>query len=414
MNAPASALRVGYLVNRYPAVSHTFIRREIAGVVASGIDVKRYSIRATDASEIVDEADRAEREKTAVLLQGGVAGLLGPLLLAALGRPIRFLRALGQAWSIGGRSDRGRLRHLAYLAEACLLRRWLARDSVTHLHAHFGTNPATVAYLCRLLGGPPYSFTVHGPEEFDRPEALGLREKIRHAEFVVAISDFGRSQLMRWTQAASWSKLHGVRCGVDAQFLDGTPSPTPERPRLVCVGRLCEDKGQLLLVEAAGRLSREGISFELVLVGDGGLRPEIEAKIRQFGLEGRIQVRGWMDGAGVRREVIDARALVLPSFAEGLPVVIMEALALGRPVISTYVAGIPELVRPGVTGWLVPAGSIDALVDSIREVLQAPRERLDALGRAGQEAVKARHDATKESARLADLFRLGAGSREAR
>jgi colanic acid/amylovoran biosynthesis glycosyltransferase len=414
VSTPAPALRVGYLVNRYPAVSHTFIRREIAGVVASGIEVKRYSIRATDPSEIVDEADRGELALTAVLLQGGVAALLGALILAALRRPFRFLRALSQAWTIGGRSDRGRLRHLAYLAEACVLRRWLARDAVTHLHAHFGTNPAMVAYLCRLLGGPPYSFTVHGPEEFDRPEALALREKIGHAEFVVAISDFGRSQLMRWTRTASWPKLHGVRCGVDAEFLDGVRTPAPEKPRLVCVGRLCEDKGQLLLVEAAGRLSREGISFELVFVGDGGLRPEIEGKIRSLGLEGKIQVRGWMDGAGVRREVIDARALVLPSFAEGLPVVIMEALALGRPVLSTYVAGIPELVQPGVTGWLVPAGSIEALVDSIREVLQAPRERLDALGRAGQEAVKARHDAKKESARLADLFRLGAGSREPR
>ena len=412
MSEAAPSLRVGYLVNRYPAVSHTFIRREIAGVEASGIEVKRYSVRPTDASEIVDEADRAERERTAVLLQGGVLGLLGALLATTLGRPMRFLRALSQAWSIGGRSDRGRLRHLAYLGEACLLRRWLARDLVTHLHAHFGTNPATVAYLCRLLGGPPYSFTVHGPEEFDRPEALALREKILHAEFVVAISDYGRSQLMRWTPTASWSKLHCVRCGVDAEFLDGVRTPAPERPRLVCVGRLCEDKGQLLLVESAGRLWREGVSFELVLVGDGGLRPEIEARIRSLGLEGRIQVRGWMDGAGVRREMIDARALVLPSFAEGLPVVIMEALALGRPVLSTYVAGIPELVRPGVTGWLVPAGSIDALVESIREILQAPRERLDALGQAGQEAVKARHDAKKESARLAELFRPGARSRE--
>ena len=410
-NDPAP-LRVGYLVNRYPAVSHTFIRREIAGVERCGIDVLRYSIRATDDSEVVDAADRAEREKTKVLLRGGMVSLLGALLAAALTRPIRFCRALAAALGMGGRSERGRLVHLGYLAEACLLRGWLRRDGVTHLHAHFGTNPAAVALLCRILGGPPYSFTVHGPEEFDRPEALSLREKIAASAFVVAVSSFGRSQLMRWTEAGAWSKLHVVRCGVDAEFLDAA-TPAPERRRLVCVGRLCEDKGQLLLVEAADRLAREGVEFEIVLVGDGGLRREIERKIGEHGLEKKVLLRGWTDGAGVRREVSEARALVLPSFAEGLPVVIMEALARGRPVISTYVAGIPELVRPGVNGWLVPAGSVESLTASLREALDAPRERLDALGRAGREAVAEGHDSRKEAARLAERIRMVSGNGEA-
>ncbi len=398
-------LRVAYLVNRYPAVSHSFIRREIAGVEACGIEVRRFSVRAVDDAEVVDSADRAERDRTTVLLRGGGLALLGALAGAALTRPIRFLRALGAAWSLGGKSDRGRLRHLGYLAEACLLRSRLRREDVAHLHAHFGTNPAAVARLTRLLGGPPYSFTVHGPEEFDRPEALGLREKIREAEFVVAISEFGRSQLMRWTDPSAWPKLHVVRCGVDADFLSANGAPPPERRRLVCVGRLCEDKGQLILMDAAGRLKQEGLEFEIVLVGDGALRRPIEEKIRALGLDGRIQLRGWMDGAGVRREVSEARALVLPSFAEGLPVVIMEALALGRPVISTYVAGIPELVRPGVNGWLVAAGSVDALTASLREALEASGDRLASLGSAGRAAVAERHDAKKEAERLAERFR---------
>src|SRR5262249_55469735 len=151
----------------------------------------RYSIRDVPEKELVDPADRAERGRTKVLLDGGLAPLLGSLLVNALVRPIRFLRAFGTAWALGARSGR-RLVHVAYLAEAGRLRGWIRRDSAGHLHAHFGTNPATVALLCRLLGGPPYSFTVHGPEEFDRPEALGLGDKIRHAEFVVAVSDFGR------------------------------------------------------------------------------------------------------------------------------------------------------------------------------------------------------------------------------
>src|SRR6185436_15598502 len=199
----APSLRVGYLVNRYPAVSHSFIRREIAGVEARGIQVVRFSIRGVPESELVDPADRAERARTNVVLSGAV-GLFVALLGQALLHPVRFLRAFGAAWSLGARSGR-RLVHLAYLAEACRLRPWLRRESVVHLHAHFGTNPAMVALLCRILGGPPYSFTVHGPEEFDRPDALGLAEKIDRAQFVVAISEFGRSQLMRWTPTAQWA-----------------------------------------------------------------------------------------------------------------------------------------------------------------------------------------------------------------
>lgn len=401
-------IRVAYLVNRYPAVSHTFIRREIAGVEASGIEVCRYSIRATDDRDFVDAADRAEKERTCVLLAGGLISLLGALLWTAFARPVRFLGALRTAWTIGGRSSGARLRHMAYLAEACLLQGRLRKASVAHLHAHFGTNPATVALLCRRLGGPPFSFTVHGPEEFDRPEALGLREKIRGAQFVVAVSDYGRSQLMRWSEAGSWDKLQVVRCGVDAEFLSGDGTPPPPAPRLVCVGRLCEDKGQLLLVEAAARLARAGVEFELVLVGDGAIRGDLEARIRSHGLEGKVLLRGWLDGAGVRREVAEARALVLPSFAEGLPVVIMEALARGRPVISTYVAGIPELVRPGVNGWLVPAGSVESLAETIREALESSREKLEDLGKAGRASVAERHDARKEAARLSEHFRRSA------
>jgi len=398
-------LRVAYLVNRYPAISHTFIRREIAGVEGCGLQVLRYSIRPTEDSGSVDAADRVERERTTVLLGSGVWPLLASMIGTALGRPLRFVKALAAAWRMGARSGRGaRLRHLAYLAEACLLRRLLARESVDHLHAHFGTNPAAVALLCRLLGGPSYSFTVHGPEEFDRPENLSLGEKIRQAEFVVGVSHYGRGQLLRWTDAASWPKLNVVRCGVDVGFLGEVPADA-EGVRLVCVGRLCEDKGQLLLVEAAGRLAREGIAFELCLVGDGALRGPIEARIRDLGLEGKVILKGWMDGAGVREEILRSRALVLPSLAEGLPVVLMEALALQRPVLSTYIAGIPELVHPGVNGWLVPSGAADPLVSALREVLGAPRERLESFGRAGRAAVLERHDAAKEAVRLAEHFR---------
>jgi glycosyltransferase involved in cell wall biosynthesis len=291
--------------------------------------------------------------------------------------------------------------------EACVLYRRLRRTGARHLHAHFGTNAADVALLTRTLGGPPYSFTVHGPEEFDRPEALSLGEKIARAAFVVAISEFGRSQLFRWCAYEHWRKVHVVRCGVDAGFLGAGPRPVPDVPRLVCVGRLCEQKGQLRLLEALALLAGQGVEFEAVLAGDGPMRAEVEAEAARLGLGEKVRVTGWLSGEQVRQHLLDARLMVLPSYAEGLPVVLMEALALGRPVVTTYVAGIPELVRPGVNGWLVPAGSVAALADALAEGLGTGTDRLGRMGAAGAGLVRALHDASREAARLAGLFAEG-------
>jgi glycosyltransferase involved in cell wall biosynthesis len=258
--------------------------------------------------------------------------------------------------------------------------------------------------LCHALGGPPYSFTVHGPEEFDKATAIALEEKIKRAAFVVAISSFGKSQLYRWCDRNQWSKIHEIHCGVDDLFLKPPHIPVPDQPRLVCIGRLCEQKGHLLLVEAAGRLGAEGLTFRLVLVGDGPLRTQIQAMIAQLGLQDHIEITGWASNSEVQQHILASRAMVLPSFAEGLPVVVMEALALSRPVISTYVAGIPELVEPDTCGWLVPPGSVEALTAAMRAALQLPVEKLEQMGRAGAERVAQRHDAALEASKLAVLF----------
>jgi colanic acid/amylovoran biosynthesis glycosyltransferase len=402
-------MTVAYLVNQYPHVSHSFIRREIAALEAQGVAVARFSVRPAP-DDLVDPADLAERGRTTVLLAAGAAGLLLAAARALVTSPVRFVRALGLTVRLGHRSDRGVLRHLAYLAEACLLLRRLRAAGADHLHAHFGTNPAAVALLTRILGGPPYSFTVHGPEEFDRPEALSLGAKIEHAAFVVAVSDFGRGQLFRWCGHAHWPKVRVVHCGLDGSFLGREPTPVPAAPRLVCIGRLCAQKGQLLLLDAAARLAKEGVDFTLVLAGDGPMRPDVDAAIRRHGFEAQVRVTGWLRNAAVRDEIRAARALVLPSLAEGLPVVLMESLALGRPVVATAVAGVPELVRPGENGWLIPAGSVQELTAALRAVLREGPERLTALGRAGAARVAERHDASREAAELAALFRLSRGS----
>jgi glycosyltransferase involved in cell wall biosynthesis len=405
-------MRVAYLVNQYPHVSHSFIRREVAALEAQGVAVARFSVRPSGA-DLVDPADRAERDHTTVLLAAGATGLLTALVRTALAHPVRFARALRLAGRLGRRSQRGVLRHLVYLAEACVLLRHLRRCGAEHLHAHFGTNPAAVALLARTLGGPPYSFTVHGPEEFDRPDALSLGTKIEHAAFVVAVSSFGRSQLLRWCDQTHWSKIHVVHCGLDAAFLGAEPTPVPAAPRLVCVGRLAEQKGQLLLVEALAKLAAEGVAFEAVLAGDGPMRPVVVSAIRERKLDGRVRITGWLSNDAVRREIESARGLVLPSFAEGLPVVLMEALALGRPVVTTFIAGVPELVRDGAHGWLVPAGSVEDLAAALRELLAAPAERLTAMGKAGAARVAERHDATREAGKLAALFSDASQKRDA-
>lgn len=397
-------MTIAYLVNQYPKVSHSFIRREIAGVEACGIQVARFSIRSCG-SELVDEVDKLELEKTRVVLGVGKIGLLLALLGVAITRPMRFLSALKLMFQVGWSSERGVLRHLAYLAEACVLLGWFSELGVVQVHAHFGTNSTTVAMLCHALGGPPYSFTVHGPEEFDKAQAIALEEKIKRAAFVIAISSFGKSQLYRWCEHEQWSKIHEVHCGVDELFLTQHHTPVPDVPRLVCVGRLCEQKGHLLLVTAAGQLLAEGLPFMLVLVGDGPLRTEIEAMITSLGLEDHIIITGWASNHDVQQQILASRAMVLPSFAEGLPVVVMEALALSRPVISTYVAGIPELVKPGMCGWLVPPGSVDALTNAMREALQYSVEKLEHMGQVGASSVAQRHDAAIEASKLAALFR---------
>ena len=397
-------MRVAYLVNQYPKISHTFVRREIAALEREGLKVLRFSLR-QGPDKLVDPLDQREAGLTTIILQRGALGLLLAVLRVMATRPRRAAAALALAFRLGRRSERGFLINLVYLAEACELVACLDKDPADRVHAHFGTNAAAVALLCRTLGGPPYSFTVHGPEEFDKPDLLHLRDKIEGAAGVFSVSHFGRSQVYRQCRHALWSKVHIVPCGVGADFLEAAAAPIPAAPRLVSVGRLTEQKGQLLLLQALGVLHDRGRDFHLTLVGDGELRADIEQLIEALNLRGKVALVGWADEADVRRHLLAARALVLPSFAEGLPVVIMEALALGRPVISTYVAGIPELVEDGVNGWLVPAGSVEALVVAIESLLTAEPSRLEAMGAKGRDAVARRHDMRNIGPALAALFK---------
>jgi colanic acid/amylovoran biosynthesis glycosyltransferase len=396
-------MRIAYLINQYPKVSHTFIRREIRALERTGLEVERIALRGWD-GDIVDAEDVEERARTRYVLRDGALPLLSSLFLMIMTRPLRTFKALAIVWRMSRRSERPLPIHLIYLAEACRIKRWLSDKNICHLHVHFGTNAAEVAMLVKALGGPGWSFTIHGPEEFNKAPLLGLPEKVRSCTFVTAISSFGRSQIYRLVDYSDWGKVKIVHCGLDTGFLSAGGTPVPNARRLVCIGRLTAQKGHLVLVEAARQLAAQGVDFELILAGDGERRAEIEALIARHGLASRVKITGWIDGARVRQEILASRALVLPSFAEGLPVVIMEAMSLRRPVISTFVAGIPELVRDGSEGWLVPASDVDALANAIRGCLDTGLEELERMGAAAQARVRARHDIDKEIVQLAALF----------
>lgn len=397
-------LKVAYVLNSYPQPSHSFIRREIQALERQGIEVLRLAMRPGSAP-LVDPADQAEAGRTRYVLQAGLLRLLLALATQALRRPVRLLQALRLAIRLGRAAQVGVLRHLIYLVEAAHVVALCRQEQAAHMHAHFGTNATAVALLAQALGGPGYSFTTHGPEEFDAPIALSLGEKVNRADFAVAISSFGKSQLSRWADFGAWDRLKVVHCGIEpARFAH--PDPIPAGPlRLASIGRFVEQKGQMILIQAMAEVVKAQPKAHLVLIGDGEMRPQLEAAIAALGLAQNVTLTGWLSEAGVRAELAQAQAMVMPSFAEGLPMVVMEAMAAARPVLATYIAGTPELVLPGKTGWLVPAGDVATLADAIVTLAAVPQAQLLTMGEAGRARVLQRHDSDIEAAKLAALFR---------
>jgi len=394
---------LAYLTSLYPRASDTFIRREVAALRRLGHRVETFSVRAPDAGQIVGADVEKEANQTTSLLDNPAALPLD-LAWAIATRPAALRRAARAIWRIGPGGARARVWQTAYLAEACRLARALRRRRIDILHNHIGENSATVAMAASIISGVPFSQTIHGPGIFFSAERWGLGEKIDRSAFTACISDFCRSQCMIFAPLRSWERLRIIRCGLDERFFDERATSPSGEARIVCVGRLCEAKGQALLIDAVARLRDEGVACACRLVGDGPMRRALEKRIAERGVGDRVEILGWLSGERVREELDAARLFVLPSFAEGLPVVIMEALAMGRPVVSTRIAAIPELVRPAETGWLCAPGSVDALVEALRDALATPIDRLAEMGRRGRDRVLERHDVTREAARLSELF----------
>ncbi len=409
------SIRVAYLVGRYPAVSHTFIQREIVALRALGVEVSTFSIWRTAQQELLSEADRSEYERTSVLLPPGITSARGQLGAARSSRAYAALVA--HALRLGPPGARRLLLGGSWIVEAVALWDALRRTGVRHIHAHLGGTAPTVAMLAAELGNAvapddrsrwTWSFTVHGPDEFADVVRERLQAKIEGASFVVAISDFARSQLMSLVDESEWSKLHVVHCGVDTAVfapVNGARSSGNEDGVLnvLTVGRLSSAKGHGVLLEAVARVAHDGVPVHATIVGDGPRRTQLERRAETLGIRDRVTFTGSVGQHELPAYFAGADVFCLASFAEGLPVVLMEAMATGKPVVTTAVMGIPELVADGEHGLVVRPGRPDLVAAAIRR-LAADGELRERMGRAARARVSAEFDVRVQAERIRDLF----------
>ena len=374
---------IAYLVSRYPAVSHTFILGEVLGLRDLGLRVEVASINAPDRPvDQMTAQERAEAQACYGIKRHGVTGALSALLWMAITRPVALAQTFARAFGFG----RGlrRLYALAYAVEAAMVLRWMQRRRLRHLHVHFGNAAATVGMLVKTLGDLGLSVTIHGPDEFDDVNGQLLREKVSSADRVVCISQFARSQLMRLSPPTEWHKLQLCRLGVDlSKFRPNEFGRAAGPMRLLCVGRLTPAKGQVLLLQACAELRNRELAFHLTLVGDGPDRARLNDNVRRLGLQEWVTFTGSLNQYEVRAKLARADIFVLPSLAEGIPVVLMEAMACGLPCVSCPVNGIPELIQHEHSGLLATPGDVATLTEQLQRLIEddALRLRLAAQGR---------------------------------
>jgi glycosyltransferase involved in cell wall biosynthesis len=403
MTSDSMSGQVAWLTGEYPRATDTFIQREVAALRELGFDVRTFSIRRTGSEHLVGPEQRDEAARTFYVLEAASKPLVALRAhVGALARsPGLWFRTLRDAWRYAPKGLRGRLFNLIYFHEAVVLAGQLRSEGAVHLHNHIAKASCTVARLAAPLAGVTWSFTLHGPDDLAEPTYWRLDDKIAQATFVSCISSFARSQAMLHASRSAWGKLHIVHCGVEPlRYLRPRTGVTD---RLLFVGRLAAVKGVPLLLAALVRARKERPALTLSLVGDGPERASLEAEARTMGLEQVVTFLGYRSQEEVAHLLAQSSVLVLPSFAEGVPVVLMEAMATGLPVVATRIAGIPELVEDGVSGRLVPPGEEEPLARAILEVTASPAVAAT-MGAAGRSRVQASFDSRIEAARLAELI----------
>jgi glycosyltransferase involved in cell wall biosynthesis len=394
---------MAYLVSRYPAISHTFILREIQRLRALGHTIFTASVNPPDRSiDAMEGYERQEAEDTFYIKAQGAVGALKSLLFWCVRSPIRLYRTVRLGLQLG--KNGSWLYGLAYTAEAALVARWMTQHELRFLHVHFGSVGATVGVLVKHLVHCHLSYTIHGPDEFDDVFGQHLPLKMQEADSVVCISQFAKGQLMRISHPDHWHKLQVCRLGVDpAQFTYAERAINKSPVELLCVGRLSSAKAQILIVQACASLRDEGLNFSLTMVGEGPDRTRIEQAIKQLRLEGHVHLTGALNQEAVRAHFARADIFVLASLAEGIPVVLMEAMSSGVPCVSTPVNGIPELIQHERTGLLATPGDVDSLTTQLRRLILEPLLRRS-LAQAAHAKVLADFDLNRNVAQLSQIF----------
>lgn len=400
--------RFAYLVSQYPAFNHTFILREIRALRQKGFLIDVISIRSCDRPvDRLTAEERDESEHTWYVKPLGIAGILSWNLRALLSAPLGYLRGLLAAIRLAGADGPRLVRYLFYFAEAAVAGKRLQQQGISHFHVHFSS---TVGLLMTKIFPLTMSLTVHGPDEFNDAVGFHIAEKVAASRLVTAISHFARSQLMRFSSPAHWDRIAVSRLGVDSSIFEPRPHrPAPDRFEMCCVGRLAPAKAQIVLVRACARLAAAGRRFRLRIVGEGPDRAAILSEITRLRLQDSILLTGALNQDEVRALYRECDIFALGSFAEGVPVVLMEAMAMEIPCVSTYIAGIPELIRDGVEGLLTPASDDEQLAAAIARLMDDPELRLR-LGRQARLRVLADYDLGRNAARLGDLLRASSSS----
>lgn len=405
MRHECASYRIAYLTGEYPRATDTFIQREVAGLRRNGFEVLTCSVRRTGQEHLVGDEQRREAAGTFHILEAARAPLrlIGAHLAGLVASPRRYFRGLHLAIRTCPPGLTALMYQVFYFAEAVVLARHLVANGVVHVHNHIAKSSASVAMLASEVSGIPFSFTLHGPDIFFEPHYWRLDAKIKRAAFVACISDFCRSQAMVFADRPDWDKLHIVHCGVEPGRYEARPVGRRGR-RILFVGRLAAVKGLPVLFDALVRLAPDFPDLAVTLIGDGPERQGLEGEAAALGLAGMVEFAGYQGQSGVAAALAESDLLVLPSFAEGLPVVLMEALAAGLPVVTTRIAGVAELVEDGISGFLVPPGDAAALAEKLAILLADPALRA-AMGKAGRARVRAGFDIAQESAWLGDILR---------
>jgi colanic acid/amylovoran biosynthesis glycosyltransferase len=395
--------RVGYLVSQYPAANHTYILREVRQLRSLGFDIVMVSIASPDRGpEGMIAEEREEAAQTFYVKGAGLFRWLRFHVATLVRRPRGYFRGLTEAFRLARWGLRNPLRQAFYFAEAVVAGTWLMRHGVCHLHAHFSSN---VALLLVRVFPITMSLTLHGPEEFDAPADFFLREKVQASVLTCAISNYGRSQILRNSPYAHWPKVVVSRLGVDVSvFAPGLAREHPSPVELLCVGRLAPVKAQHVLIDALAVLAGQGLNLHLRLVGDGPDRASLEQHVAARALHGSVTITGWLNQDQLREIYASTDLFVLPSFAEGIPVVLMEAMAMQIPCIATRVMGVPELIRDGLDGLLVDPADSAQLAEAVVRVMDDPALRMR-LARAGRQRILECYDLRQNTRRLADLLR---------